>query len=538
LSAGNYVALETDGKLLYVLDRAGTENRGTLKTLKIDDRDEPAQDFLGDVRQFALSADRKKLFVRRWAADDRVGDMFIMPAGAKAPDKLAGTPTEIGKVRSQLGRASGDFSKMLTEIDKFLVRASDWNITVDPKDEWRQLFADAWRLHRDFFYDRDMHGADWVKIREKYRPLVERVTDRDELNDVLAQMIGELGTLHSQIRPGDLRASEDGGKPGFLGAVLATEPGGARIVHIYRSDAELLDERGPLAQTGVDAREGDLIVSVDGRAVAEVNDIADLLVGQAGEQALLVLRRTDSPASGKVAQPREIKIVVKVADAAKNARLRYGDWEEGRRAVVDAAGGGRIGYLHLRAMGADDIAAFAREFYAQFDRDALIIDVRRNNGGNIDSWIIEKLLRRAWAFWQPRYGTRFDYNMQQSFRGHLAVLVDERTYSDGEAFAAGIKALGLAPLIGVRTAGAGIWLNDDHTTLSDHGNARTAEYPLFAAGTGQLLVENEGVEPDIVVENPPHATYTGQDAQLDAAIRTLVETLKAKPVPRLETSHR
>jgi tricorn protease len=298
LAAGNYKGLETDGKLLYFLDEIGNKGRAKLKTLKIDNHDEKPQDFLGDVRQFALSADRKKLFLRRWAADDRVGDMYIVSAGAKAPDKLGNTPTEIGKVRNQLGRATGDFSKMLDEIDKVLVRASDWNITVDPKAEWRQMFADAWRLHRDYFYDRDMRGVDWLKIREKYRPLVERVADRDELNDVLAQMMGELGTLHSQIRPGDLRTAEDGGKPGFLGAVLASEAGGARIVRIYRSDPELVDERGPLARAGVDARDGDLIVAVNGRPVAEANDIAELLVGQADQQVLLTLKRANAQAQG------------------------------------------------------------------------------------------------------------------------------------------------------------------------------------------------------------------------------------------------
>ena len=533
LDAGNYVALATDGKLLYFLDRITGTQRAVLKTLKIDNRDEKEQVFLVDVRQFALSADRKKLFLRRWAAADRVGDMYIVPAGARPPDRLGNLPTEIGSVRSRLGRASGDFSRTLDELDRNLVRASDWAITVDPQSEWRQMYLDAWRLHRDFFYDRDMHGVDWLRIREKYRPLVERVTDRDELNDVLAQMMGELGTMHSQIRPGDLRVAEDGGKPGFLGAVLAAEPGGARIVHIYRSDPELPEESAPLARVGVDAHEGDLIVAVDGRPVTEANDIAELLAGRAGEQVLLTLRRRDPQAKDGARAEREIKTVIKVVDAEKNASLRYGDWEEGRRVAVEAAGGGRIGYLHLRAMGPEDIGTFAREFYAQFDRDALIIDVRRNDGGNIDSWIIEKLLRRAWAFWRPRYGTRHDYTMQQSFRGHLAVLIDERTYSDGEAFATGIKKLGLAPLIGMRTAGAGIWLNLNDTRLADHGMARAAEFPLFAMGNGELLVENQGVEPDIKVENLPHATYAGEDAQLDTAIRLLLEKLKTDPVPPL-----
>jgi tricorn protease len=392
------------------------------------------------------------------------------------------------------------------------------------------MFGDAWRMHRDFFYDRDMRGVDWLKVRQKYRPLVERVTDRDELNDVLAQMLAELGTLHSQIRPGALRAAQDGGEPGFLGAVLVREPGGARIAHIYRSDAELPSDRSPLARPGVDAREGDLITAVNGRQVADANDIAELLMGQAGRQVLLILKRRDSQV--KDATEREIKTVVTPLNPVRHASLGYSDWEEGRRAAVEKAGGGRIGYLHLRAMGPDDIAAFAREFYAQFDRDALIIDVRRNNGGNIDSWVIEKLLRRAWTFWRPRYGRHHAYNMQQAFRGHLAVLIDERTYSDGETFAAGIKALRLGTLIGARTAGAGIWLSD-RNALADRGMARVAENPQFAVDTGEWLIENKGVEPDIAVANLPHATFSGADAQLDTAIRMLSEKLKSEPVPRL-----
>lgn len=531
VAPGNYTAIETDGKRLYFLDRLSVDGRKTLKTLEIGNHDEKPQDFLADVREFALSGDHKKVFVRRWAAEDRVGDMYIVPAAAKAPADVAKAPTEIGKEIGRLGRASGEFGKMLEELDKYLVRAGEWTVTIDPRAEWRQMYGDAWRLHRDFFYDQGMHGVDWLKLREKYRPLVERVTDRSELNDVLAQMMAELGTLHSQIRPGDLRSAQDGGQPAFLGAVLAGEAGGARIVHIYRGDPELPNDRSPLAQAGVDAKEGDLITAVNGRPVTEANDIAELLVDRSGQQVLLTLKRTD-PQPGASPPEREVRTIVKPVGTTQNARLRYGDWEEGRRAAVEQASGGRVGYLHLRAMGAEDIADFAREFYAQFDRDGLIIDVRRNNGGNIDSWVIEKLLRRAWAFWRPRYGTRHTHTMQQSFRGHLAVLIDESTYSDGEAFAAGVKTLGLGPLIGARTAGAGIWLRED-TGLADRGMARTAEFPLFAIGTGELLIENKGVTPDVAVENLPHATFEGKDAQLDAAIRLLLEKLKTDPVPPL-----
>jgi tricorn protease len=499
--AGNYASLSTDGKRLYFLEETGTEHHTSLKTVPIDDQDTKIVEYMADVRQYALSADAKRLWVRRWAADNKVGDMLILEPGAKAP----------------------------SELDKGKVKTDDWAITVDPRVEWRQLFDDAWRLDHDVFFDKDMRGNDWSAVHRKFAPLVERVTDRDELNDVLAQMLAELGTMHSQIAPGDLRSAQDGGQPGFLGATFTREAGGFRIAHIYRSDKELPDALGPLARAGVDVREGDLVTAVNGTPLSTVDDIAQPLNGQAGEQVLLTLARIE-PTTKK---STEIKAVVTPVDARRNGALRYGDWEESRRAAVEAASGGHIGYLHLRAMGKDDIASFARDFYAQYDRDGLIIDVRRNNGGNIDSWVIEKLLRRAWAYWTPRYGTHHDAtNMQQTFRGHLAVLVDENTYSDGETFAAGIKTLGLAPLIGMRTAGAGVWLSDDNR-LADRGLARAAETPQFALGTGEWLVENKGVEPDVTVENLPNATFKGEDKQLDTAVKLLLEKLKTDPVKPL-----
>jgi tricorn protease len=207
-----------------------------------------------------------------------------------------------------------------------------------------------------------------------------------------------------------------------------------------------------------------------------------------------------------------------------------GDWEAGRAARVQAAGNGRIGYLRLRAMGPNDIATFAREFYANVDRDALIIDVRGNTGGSIDSWVIEKLMRRAWAFWQRRSPehSRPLPNMQNAFRGHLAVLIDENTYSDGETFAEGIKRLQLGALVGRRTAGAGVWLSD-RNRLADNGLMRAAENAQFSLD-GSWLIEGRGVAPDIEVDNPPRATFDGADAQLDAAIAHLQRRLIEQPI--------
>jgi tricorn protease len=240
---------------------------------------------------------------------------------------------------------------------------------------------------------------------------------------------------------------------------------------------------------------------------------------RAGKQVLLRVR----PASG--GEPRDV--VVKPITLQQEDDLRYHEWEYTRRLRVDDSGGGQIGYLHLRAMGPNDMNQWAENFYPVHDRQGLIIDVRHNNGGNIDSWLLGKLLRRAWMYWQPREGVPRS-NMQFAFNGHLVVLCDERTASDGEAFAEGFRRLGLGKLIGTRTWGGEIWLSGSNV-LADRGIATAAEMGVYGP-EGQWLIEGHGVDPDIVVDNLPHATFNGQDAQLDTAISYLKGLIKEKPV--------
>ena len=212
-----------------------------------------------------------------------------------------------------------------------------------------------------------------------------------------------------------------------------------------------------------------------------------------------------------------------------DARLRYQDWTTRNRQKVEQADED-IGYLHLYAMGSNDVSDFAREFYAAYKKDGLIIDVRRNRGGNIDSWILEKLLRKVWMFWTSD-NREPNGNMQQTFRGHLVVLADQYTYSDGETFTAGVKAMDLGPVIGKQTAGAGIWLRG-RNRLADNGMARVAELPVFAED-GRWITEGLGIAPDIEVDNLPHATFMGEDAQLGAAIEYLQRRIEQRPVKPL-----
>ena len=491
LPAGNYRQLDSDGRRLWLLEADATPERRThLRTLLIDNAGAPADTYMNDIRQFALSGDRRKVLLRRWSG----AELYIVSAGPKPPPSA--------------------------ELPRAQVRLSDWQFSVQPREDWRQIFADAWRLHRDWFYDAKMHGVDWPAMRRKYEALLPRVTDRDELSDLLAQMVAELSLLHSTVRLGDLRRGDDNIVPATLGALLENTDaaeGGVRISRLYRGDPELIDSLPPLARPGVGAKAGDVIIALDGQPVKNLADLTVNLRSKAGRQVLLELRT-----GGETR-----KVVVTPAPGAREADYKRHDWVWQRRERVEAASQGRFGYLHLRAMAAADIADFAREFYAVYDREGLIIDVRQNNGGNIDSIVIEKLLRRAWNYQQDR-GERCIWNMQAAFRGHIVVLMDAGTYSDGETFSEGMRRLGLATLVGKRTAGAGVWLTDSNR-LVDGGQARAAERGQIGL-EGAWLIEGKGVEPDIEVDNLPHATFKGEDTQLAAAIRVLEEKLAAKPV--------
>ncbi len=493
MPAGNYYALRTDGKRLWVLDTEG-ERRGLLKTFAIDNQGGSLENMASDVRAYELSADGKKMMLVRGASPGSAPDIHIIDAGPKLPG----------------------------EANKFQVRWSDWQIATSPKSEWKQMFADAWLMHREHFYDKAMHGVDWKAVRSKYEPLLGRITDRAELAELMAQMVSELGALHSQVGAGDLRATPD--EPGLagLGARLSKVADGWKIEQIYLSDPELPNEAGPLGSPALGLKAGDVITAVNGRKAGEAPHISELLRGQAGKQVLIDVKLA---AEGKTVQ----RIITPVAQR-RDAALRYNDWRYGNARAVAKASEGRIGYLHLRAMGPDDIADFAREFYAHSDREGLIIDVRYNNGGNIDSWVLEKLLRRAWAFWQPRapQGAAVYPNMQHAFRGHVVVLVNEDTYSDGETFAEGFKRLGLGPVIGKQTSGAGVWLSDGNRLL-DNGIMRAAETGQMTP-EGRFLIEGVGVKPDIEVDNAPRATFLGRDAQLEAAIAQLKKTMADKPL--------
>jgi tricorn protease len=491
--AGNYSRLQATEKRLCWLDRS-SEAPPKLSIVCVDTANKgmPPETVVEDVTDHEISLDRKKMLVRKH------DDFYIFDSDAKAAG-LA-DPKVLAKAKIDLSR---------------------WMFATNPRAEFRELFLDAWRLERDFFYDRNMNGVDWKQMRDRYLPLVDRVADRDELNNVIAQMVSELSALHIFVFGGDSRKPADQVDLATLGALLRRDEqaGGYAVQHIYLHDPDLPKEAPPLARPDSLVHEGEVIVSIDGEPTLGAADERALLRGKAGRQVFL---RVKAPSG----QTRDV--IITPISARDDANMLYKEWELSRRLKVEADSQGHMGYVHLRAMGSGDIEQWAREFYPVFDRQGLIIDVRHNRGGNIDPWLLAKLLRPAWFWWQPRLGNPSS-NMQYAYRGHIVVLCDQETASDGEAFTEGFRRLGLGKVIGVRTWGGEIWLSFDNV-LADRGIATAAETGVYGP-EGKWLIEGHGVDPDMVVDNLPHASFEGGDAQLDAALQYLKEQIQKDPRP-------
>ncbi|TDJ49054.1 MAG: protease [Gemmatimonadetes bacterium] len=495
VSPGNYRALGVTEKALFWLSRAAGENSFELVAAPIQKKDVKIETVASNIRFYDLSADGKKLLLR-------VGDkLHVVDAKPK----------------------SADLKKTAIDLD-------GWKLSIDPREEWRQMFVESWRLERDYFYDQGMHGVNWPAMLEKYLPLVRRVTDRAELSDLMAQMVSELAALHIFVGGGDQRDGPDEVDVASLGARLIRDAaaGGYRVEHIYRSDPDDLSRVSPLARPGIDVSAGAVIEKINGRSTLEAGAIGALLRNQAGRQVLLHVRDHVN------STPREV--VVTPIGLGEDYDLRYHEWEYTRRLEVDEKSDGDIGYVHLRAMGGRNFTEWAKNFYPAFNRKGLIVDVRHNRGGNIDSWILSRLMRRPWFYWSQRVGQAPAWNQQYAFRGHVVVLCNERTASDGEAFSEGFRRLGLGPVIGTRTWGGEIWLTSSNR-LVDGGIATAAEFGVYGP-EGEWLIEGWGVEPDIVVDNLPHATFQGEDAQLQAAIDYLRKKIAEEPVdPVLPPPH-
>ena len=401
------------------------------------------------------------------------------------------------------------------------VKLTDMVADIDYEQEWAQIFDEAWRAYRDGFYLENMHGIDWDAVRKKYEVLVPYAKTRLDLNYIIGEMISELTCGHAYVTPGNYPKPERM-QMGLLGATVTKDKNGYKVSHIYKGAPYSESLRSPLTEPGIGVSEGDYILAIDGQDLKDVANIYSLLVGKAG---VLTELTVSSKANGSDAR----KVVIK--PIADEYPLVHYEWVLHNIEYVDKASGGKIGYIYIPDMSADGLNEFARYYYPQLDKEALIIDDRANGGGNVSPMIIERLLREPYRMTMYRNSTRTGTIPEGTFVGPKVCLINKFSASDGDLFPWSFKATGLGELIGTRTWGGIIGISGSLPYM-DGTDIRVPFFTNYDVKTGEWIIENHGVDPDIYVENDPIKEQAGIDEQLDKAIEVLMGKLKdRKPLP-------
>lgn len=485
IPAGNYSALTAvnDGVIYLGMD---VPDAGGILSRWFLTEDKPRQ-LATDVQGFALSKDQEHLLLRQ-----TTGWALIAP-------------------KAEVDIAAGKLE--LKNLD----------LTIDPRTEWHQMFVDAWRILRDWFYDPGMHGGSerWNAVRDRYLPLVDQVASRADLDYLLHELAGELNSGHVYVQGGDQPVIER--KPGgFLGAELSADVSGYfRIDKIFPGENWSPEFRSPLTEPGVEAQVGEFLISVDGVDARSVKNVYALFAGKADRIVELGLGAT-----ADAAKARPLRVHLQTSERW----LRYLDWVQTRRAMVDRLSGGRIGYIHLPNTAIEGNRELMRGFLAYAHKDALIIDDRYNGGGFIPDRMVEMLGRRPLNYWKRR-GLEPAATPLLSHVGPKAMLINGLSSSGGDALPYYFRKLKLGPLIGTRTWGGLIGISGN-PGLADGGTVLASTF-RFMDTDNRWAVENEGVAPDIEVIDRPEAIAAGRDPSLERAIEELLRELEKSPPPKI-----
>lgn len=476
LPPGGYFNLETvDGGFLFVQD-------GNLRRYDLAKRE--AKNVLDGVSGYTLNADRSKLLYRSGSG-------------------LAIAGTTPGQSRDS-GRVP---------VDRIQVK-------IDPRTEWAQIYGDAWRIMRDWFYDARMHHVDWRAMRDKYRQLVANVAHRDDLDFILGELIGELNAGHTYVNRGESpRAPRIG--VGVLGCEFDRDGDRYRIRSIYRGEPWNAAARAPLAEAGVDARVGDYLLAIDGEELLTSDNPYRLLENKVGVPVKLRLcaDRTGAGAREVVVRP-----------LASESELRYLDWVERNRRRVDELSGGRIGYVHVPDTAVAGHHRLFEGFHAQARvKDAMIIDDRYNGGGFIPDRMIREIGMPVLSYWSRRHA-ELSTTPQFAFEGPMAMLINGYSSSGGDAFPYYFRKMKLGPLIGAKTWGGLVGYSGTPAFVDGGGLAVPAF--AFVNTDGEWDVEYVGVAPDIQVFDDPTQIQAGREPVLEFAVKHLLEQLAQQPTRR------
>ena len=480
---GNYGELAAiPGKVLYHKHTrtGGADEKNPIVAYDLNERKE--ETIVEDASTFLVSADGKKLLVQHQ------------------------------------GRFSIIDARPNQKLDKTLATAN-LEMTVDPRAEWRQLFADAWRFERDYFYDPGMHGVDWEAMRRHYAPLIEDAVSREDVNFVIGELIAELNASHTYRSGGDLEQPLQRGV-GLLGVDFTLENGAYRIARIVDGAPWDSEVRSPLKRPGVDVREGDYLLAVNGVPLDTSKDPWAAFQGLAGQTVALTVNSRPTMDGART---------VFVETLSSEYRLRNLAWIDANRRRVLEATNGRVGYIYVPDTGANGQNELVRQFYGQAHMDALIIDERFNSGGQIPDRFVELLNRPIYNFWGVRDGHDWQWP-PIAHAGPKVMLINEWSGSGGDAFPFYFKSAGLGPLIGKRTWGGLIGISGA-PPLVDGGSVTVPTFGMYSTD-GEWIIEGYGVDPDIEVEADPARLARGEDPQLERAIQEALRLLETNPPVR------
>ena len=487
IQPSNYFSLTPLGKKVYY-QRNGSKDEKT--RLLMYDLDKLEEKDLGQVDGYEISFDEKKMLVKQGPA---YAIIDVPSAEVKISDKL-------------------DLSGMQMHLDK--------------RAEWAQIFNESWRQMREFFYAPNLHEVDWPAMREKYAPLLGHVNHRNDLTYIIGEMVAELNAGHAYVGGGE-RPQPKRIQNGLLGAELHKDPASGyfvirRILKGQNWDKNMIS---PLQAIGVDAREGDYILAVDGISTKELPNIYSALLNKVGKQVQLDLNSRPEVAG---------KRTVTVVPIADESNLYYYEWVRQNVEKVDKATGGKVGYIHIPDMGVGGLNEFVRQFYPQISKKALIIDVRGNGGGFVSGMITERL-RREIAMITIARNTIPRTEPFHMIYGPMICLADEFSASDGDIFPYRFKKYNLGKVVGKRTWGGVVGIRGT-LPLLDGGFLNKPEFSRFDVEGQEWIMEGTGVEPDIFVDNDPAQEFAGIDQQLNRAIEEILKELETKekqlpPVP-------
>ncbi len=521
LPPGNYASLNAGaaGQVFYLTppEQGGPRTRGEgppgapLQRYDLDRR--RASTVQPSVTSYELTPDGKKMLYSTGG-----GNWFIGSTTGSSPD-AAPTAGPMGRSRSAATApapspaASGDGKLNLDIIE----------VKLDPRAEWKQIYDEAWRINRDFFYDPNMHGADWPAIKKKYEVFLPHLTNSGDLYRVIRWMLSELSVGHSYITSYGERLHDKKTTPGgLLGADFEVADGRYRFKKVYGGLNWTAALRSPLTAPGVNVKEGEFLLAVNGKELKAPDEVYALFENTAGK---LIEITVGPSADGKGSR------TVSVEPIASELALRNMSWLDGNLKKVEQATGGKVGYVYVRDTAAGGMADFKRYFFPQVDKDALIIDERFNSGGQIADYYIDILRRPFASYWAPRYGAD-NRSPSAAVFGPKVMIIDEGAGSGGDMLPWMFRKFNLGPLVGKRTWGGLVGISG-YPVLMDGGMVTAPSFAIWVP-EGGFVVENEGVAPDYDVTLWPKDVIAGKDPQLEKAIELALESLKKNP-PKKDT---